>query len=138
MTRAVVRGLARRDESCSARIGLDETSFLKQHEYMTVVADLDGKRVLSVVDGRTRDAVDAHFAAIPPESRESVEVVAMDMWPPYIDAAARWLPKAQICLDRFHAARNLGEGVNTVRKQEHKRLRAEGDRTLVGTKYPWR
>jgi transposase len=27
--------------------------------------------------------------------------------------------------------------VNTVRKEEHRTLRAEGDRTLVGTKYLW-
>jgi transposase len=42
-----------------------------------------------------------------------------------------------VCFDRFHVARHLGDAVNTVRKQEHKRLRAEGDRTLVGTKYLW-
>lgn len=39
-------------------------------------------------DGQTRDAVEAHFAAIHADSRESIEVVAMDMWRPYIDAAA--------------------------------------------------
>lgn len=27
--------------------------------------------------------------------------------------------------------------MNTVRKEEHRRLRADGDRTLVGTKYLW-
>jgi transposase len=137
MSRAVGRGLARRDDSAPARIGLDETSFQKRHEDVTVVTDLDGKRVLSVVDGRTKDAVDAHFAAIPAESREAVEVVAMDMWRRYMDAAAKWLPNARVCFDRFHVARHLGEAVNAVRKQEHKRLRAEGDGTLTGTKYLW-
>jgi transposase len=34
-------------------------------------------------------------------------------------------------------ARHLGDAVNTVRKEEHKRLRAAGDRTLIGTKYLW-
>ncbi len=99
-----------------------------------MVTDLDEKRALSVVDGRTKDAVDAHFAAIP---AESVEVVAMDMWRPYIDAAAKWLPNARVCVDRFHVAWHLGDAVNAVRKQEHRRLRVEGDRTLVGTKYLW-
>ena len=137
MARAVERGLARRDGSAPVRIGLDETSVQKRHEYVTVVTDLDGKRVLSVVDGRTRDAVDAHFSAIPAESRAAVEVVAMDMWRPYMDAAAKWLPNARVCFDRFHVARHLGDAVNTVRKQEHRRLRAEGDGTLTGTKYLW-
>ncbi len=61
----------------------------------------------------------------------------MDMWKPYMDAAENWLPHARVCFDRFHVARHLGDAVNTVRKEEHKRLRAAGDRTLVGTKYLW-
>ena len=137
MARAVERGLGRRGETSARRIGLDETSFRKRHEYVTVVTDLDGRRVLSVLDGRTRESVDAHFASIPEDRRESVEVVAMDMWRPYMDAAARWLPNAAVCFDRFHVAKHLGEAVNTVRKEEHRTLRAEGDRTLVGTKYLW-
>jgi transposase len=137
MARAVERGLSRRGETSARRIGLDETSFRKRHEYVTVVTDLDGRRVLSVLDGRTRESVDAHFASIPEDRRESVEVVAMDMWRPYMDAAARWLPNAAVCFDRFHVAKHLGEAVNTVRKEEHRTLRAEGDRTLVGTKYLW-
>ncbi len=102
-----------------------------------MMTDLDGKRVLSVVDGRTRDAVDAHFEAIRAESRAAVEVVAMDIWRPYMEAVAKWLPNARVCFDRFHVARHLGDAVNTVRKEEHRKLRAEGDRTLVGTKYLW-
>jgi transposase len=137
MARAVERGLERRGACEPRRIGLDETSFQKRHEYVTVVTDLDGRRVLSVLDGRTRESVDAHFAALPETVRASVEVAAMDMWRPYMDAAARWLPNARVCFDRFHVARHLGDAVNTVRKDEHRRLRAEGDRTLVGTKYLW-
>jgi transposase len=57
------------------------------------------------------------------------------MWKPYMDTTAKWLPNARACFDRFHVARHLGDGVNTVRKEEHRRLRAAGDRTLVGTKY---
>jgi transposase len=137
MARAVERGLGRRGETSARRIGLDETSFRKRHEYVTVVTDLDGRRVLSVLDGRTKESVDAHFSALPEAVRASVEVVAMDMWKPYMDAAAKWLPRARVCFDRFHVARHLSDAVNTVRKEEHKRLRAAGDRTLVGTKYLW-
>jgi transposase len=89
---------------------------------------------LGAIDRRTKESVDAHFSAQPAHRRESVEVVAMDMWRPYMDAAARWLPNAALCFDRFHVARHLGEAVNRVRMAEHRRLRTEGDRTLVRTK----
>ena len=137
MSRAVGRGLAKREESAPTRIGLDETSFQKRHEYVTVVTDLDDSRVLAVLDGRDREAVDGYFSAIPASRRAQVEAVAMDMWRAYMNAAATWLPKAKVCYDRFHVARHLGEAVNTVRKQEHRSLLEEGDRTLTGTKYLW-
>jgi transposase len=70
-------------------------------------------------------------------SRSAVKVVTMDMWRPYMDAAAKWLPNAWVCFDRFHVARHLGDAVNTVRKAEHRALSSEGDRTLTGTKYVW-
>jgi transposase len=81
--------------------------------------------------------VDAHFYSLPARLREGVEVVAMDMWRPYMDAAVKWLPNARVCFDRFHVARHLGDAVNTLRKEECKRLRADEYRTLVGTKCLW-
>ncbi len=137
MSRAVERGLARRGETEPSRIGLDETSFQKRHEYVTVVTDLDQSRVVAVLDGRTTLDVDRHFAAVREASRAAVKVVAMDMWRPYMEAAAKWLPNARVCFDRFHVARHLGDAVNTVRKQEHRELRSGGDQTLTGTKYVW-
>lgn len=79
--------------------------------------------------GLTWDEIDAHFAAVPAESREAVDVVAMDMRRPYMDASAKWLPNARVCFDRCHLARHLGDAVNTVRKEEHARLRTDGDGT---------
>ncbi len=51
MARAVERGLERRGACEPRRIGLDATSFQKRYEYVTVVTDLDGRRVLSVLEG---------------------------------------------------------------------------------------
>ncbi len=39
--RAVTRGLARRQSKPPTQIGVDETSFQKRHEYVTVVHDMD-------------------------------------------------------------------------------------------------
>ena len=136
-SRAVKRGLARREASTATRIGLDETSFQKRHEYVTVVTDLDRSCVLAVLDGRTGAAMDAYFDDVSEDWRDSVEVVAMDMWRPYSNAAAKWLPNAEVCFDRFHVAQHLGDAVNTVRKEEHRRLCGEGDRSLAKTKYLW-
>lgn len=137
MSRAGFRGRSRREEHVPTGIGLDETSFQKLHEYVTVVTELDASRVVAMLDGWTDESVDASFSGIPERSRVRVEAVAMDMWRESMTAAAEWLRKARVCFDRFHVDRHLGEAVNTVRKQEHRSLLEDGDQTQTWTKYLW-
>jgi hypothetical protein len=59
----------------------------------------------------------------------------MDMWRSSIDVPARWVPKARVCVDCVHVARQVGDAVITVLEPVHARLSADGVRTLVGTKY---
>ena len=48
LDRAVKRGLARRADDPVRIVGVDETSFRKGHDYITVVSDLERDRVLWV------------------------------------------------------------------------------------------
>ena len=59
MQRAVQRGLARRSVEAVRHVGLDEKSFGKGHSYVSVLTDLDGSRVLEVVEERTEEAADS-------------------------------------------------------------------------------
>lgn len=64
MQRAVDRGLARRKERLPARLGVDETSFQKRHEYVTVVHDLDASVASPMAAAERRSAAFwASFAA---------------------------------------------------------------------------
>jgi transposase len=137
--RAVRRGLQRRQLEPIRRVGVDETAYQKRHEYVTVVNDLERGRVIFVGDGRKQDALDGFWALLPAERRRELEAVAMDMLPAYMRSTRDHLEGAasKICFDRFHVAKILNEAVNTVRKQEHRELVAEGDWQLKGTKYVW-
>lgn len=139
MQRAVERGLKRRKLDPPTRVGIDETSFAKRHEYVTVVSDLDSATVLHVADDRKEDSLDAFFSALSPEERARFEVVAMDMWKPYIRSTRAHVPDAdeKICFDRFHVAKHLGDAVNRIRAEEHRELAAQGDDRLKGTRYLW-
>ena len=59
MSRAVARGLARREKISPTHIGVDETSFQKRYEYVTVVTNIDNSRVIAVMDGRTEESLPA-------------------------------------------------------------------------------
>jgi transposase len=140
LQRAVKRGLARRKLEVPARIGVDETSFQKRHEYVTIVTALDGEpRVLHVADDRRTESLDSFYSQLSKAQLEGIEVVAMDMHRPYINATRNRLEAAddKIAFDRFHVAKHLNDAVNITRRQENKALLEQGDQTLVGTRYWW-
>lgn len=139
MERAVARGLKRRAQQAPRSIGVDETSFQKRHNYVTVVSDLEHGRVLHVAKGRTQAALDKFYESIGTSACAEIEVVAMDMWQAYITSTLRYVPgaKKKIAFDRFHVAAHLGKAVDAVRRKEHKDLWALGDGRLKGTKYDW-
>src|SRR5690606_34789027 len=139
MQRAVRRGLARRELTVPRRVGVDETSFQKRYEYVTVVADLDQGVVHHVSDGRGKEALSGYYESFEKEKLGAIETVAMDMWAPYIAATVSALPDAgsKIAFDKFHVAMHLGKAVDQVRRSEHRELREAGDETLKGSKHLW-
>jgi transposase len=136
MQRAVDRGLARRPETLTPVLGVDEKSF-QGREFVTVVCDLDGGTVLHVADGRGSEALKSCYEALTEAQRDAVEAVAMDMHQPYVLATQNALPEATIVFDKFHIAKLAGEAVDQVRRAEAKKLAAEGDDRLKGTRYSW-
>jgi len=139
MDKAVERGMERRQIENLRYVGIDEKSFGKGHNYASILHDLDGRRVLDVVPERTLEASKLLWERIPEEQRKSVQAVAMDMWENYMTAAGIYVPWADIVHDKFHCSRELGKGVDSVRKKEHRELKAEndGDSVLNKTKYIW-
>ena len=136
--RAVRRGLSRRATLTPRVIGVDETSFQKRHEYVTIVSDCEG-RVLYVADKRTEETLSGFYEALGKTGCERLEVVTMDMWPAYIKATKAYLDDAEskIVFDKFHIAQHLGDAVDKVRRTEHKVLKSQGDNILKGSKYLW-
>jgi transposase len=139
MSRAVRRGLQRRESETVTRIGVDETSFQKRHEYVTVVSDLERTRVLHVADRNRESSLGEFYETLTPEQRAQIEVVCMDMWRAYIASTRRYVPDAEekIAFDKFHVAKLLGDAVDRVRRAERKKLRGEGNDVLKGTRYYW-
>lgn len=139
MQRAVRRGLDRREAAHPAALGVDETSFKRRHEYVTVVQDQQSGHVVHVADGRGRAALDAFYEGLDDQQLAGIESVAMDMHQPYIQSTLDHVPQAseKIAFDKFHVAKHLGDAVDKVRREEHRELQEAEDGTLTGTKYLW-
>ena len=135
--RAVERGLARRAQEPVRNLGLDEKSFGRGHDYASVLTDLERSRVIDVTPERTLESAQTLLNTLSPEQRAGVRAIAMDMWPAYMSAASSMLPGADIVHDKFHVSKYLNDAVDQVRRSEHKRLKAQGESPLTGTKYAW-
>lgn len=137
MERAVERGLKRRKVENLRHVGVDEKSFGRGHNYISVMSDLEGSRILEVVADRSEESAAHLWKEIPEEQRGSIEAVAMDMWKPFMTAARKAAPQAEIVHDRFHISKHLNEAVDQVRRREHRELSREGEYLLKKTRYLW-
>lgn len=95
-------------------LGVDEISYKRGHQYLTVVADHDTGRVVWVAEGRTQAALAGFFDALGPERRPLVRAVSMDMATIYRDATRRAVPHAAICFDPFHLVSWANQAVDSV------------------------
>ena len=114
------------------RVGIDETSSKKGHNYVTVCADLAEKRVAFVQIGRGADAVKDFASAIVEKGGkvEAIKQVSIDMSPAYISGVTEHLPQAEITFDKFHVMALLGKAMDELRKGERR-----GNELLKGHKY---
>lgn len=100
------------------QLGIDEVHLLRQPR--CVFTDLRGRAIIGVLAKRDKATVTAALQAL--HLNEMVEVVSIDMWRGYLEAARVALPQAAVVVDKFHVVRMANYAVETVRKDIRKGL----------------
>ena len=139
MERSVRRGQGRKAWKVPTHIGVDEKSFAKRHQYMTLVCDLETRSVEYVADDRRQESLEEYFLPFDEGELKRIQAICMDMHDPYIAAVRACVPDGtdKIVFDKFHVLRLMNEAVDQVRRQEHKKRRAQQDEVLTGSRYLW-
>ena len=108
------------DMSEVSMVGIDETSLRKGQSYITVVHDLDAKRLLFACEGRDHQTVVDFADDLKAHGGEpaQIEHVCQDMSAAYAKGVGLALPQAQISYDRFHVIAMANEAMDGVRRQE--------------------
>lgn len=112
-------------------IGVDEISWKKHHNYLTLVADHDTGNIVWGAEGKDTKTLDKFFADLGPERSTQIEAVSMDMGPAFRKSVATNAPEAEICFDPFHVVKIGTDALNTVRRQTWQDLRQQPDPTLA-------
>jgi transposase len=139
MGRALKRGLQRRQETQLTMIGIDETSFQKRHEYVTVILDKDRDVVIDILDDRKSETLSEWFKTQKTCDFTRLSSITMDMWDPFIKAVQSAFENAGeiISFDRYHVSQYFCKAVDKVRSEENKMFLSCAYNPLKHTKYQW-
>lgn len=107
-------------------IGVDELSFRRHHNYVTVIVDHLRKRIIWVGEGKGSETLGKFFDALGPERTKLLTHVTMDLSAAYRSSVTERAPQAELVFDRFHIQKLASEAVDAVRRDEV--------RGLAGTK----
>jgi transposase len=89
----------------SKKIGFDETSTKKGHNYITTFVDMETHEILAIEDGKSGEAVEL-FAA-QHENPMNVTEISIDMSAAFISAAKKEFSNANITFDKWHVIKLL-------------------------------
>lgn len=111
---------ARADWSEVVWVGADEMNRRKGHNYVTVFADLAGKRVIFATEGRDAEVWASFAQELQAHNGhpKAITQVAIDMSPAYQKGVRENFGNAELVFDKFHVIQEANEGVERVRRLE--------------------
>ena len=130
----VEKARSEQDYSDVSKVGMDETSSRRGHNYITVFVDMDKSKVLFATPGKDAATVtefkkdlEAHGG-----SPENIKQACCDMSPAFIRGIEDTFEGSTITFDKFHIVKVINEALDEVRRQEQK------DRPeLKKTRFAW-
>jgi len=110
------------DLSQVSRVGVDETSNKKGHDYISVFVDLGIPKVIFATEGKDSETVENFVCDLTSHNGDPGQItdVCCDMSPAFINGIEEHLPGAQITFDKFHITKIINHAVDEVRRQEQK------------------
>jgi transposase len=130
----VKKARAKEDFSNVSKIGVDETSFKKGHEYVTIVGDIENSKVMFVCEGKDSSTLTKFSEDLINHGGKTtmIQSVSCDMSPAFINGILSEFTNAKITFDKFHVMKMMNEAVDEVRKQEQTTVKE-----LKNSKYLW-
>ena len=104
------------------KIGVNETSSKRGHDYVTLAVDLDKRRVIFGCPGKDETTIEQLGNYLKNKGLEPHDIThfSIDMSPAFISGIQKQFPVSNIVYDRFHIKKQLNECMDVLRKLERK------------------
>ena len=108
-----------------AHLAVDETSFKRGHEYVTLIIDAWERSVIDVRQGRDKTTIEEFCKKLEEKGgkAENIRTVTSDMSKSFLPAIAENFPKAESIIDKFHVKKIVLDALDDVRKDEQKSVK---------------
>jgi transposase len=123
-------------------IGVDELSYRRHHEYVTVIVDHVRGGVVWASPGKNAETLNAFFEELGKERCAQLEAVTLDMSGAYLKAVTEASPQARVIFDRFHVQRLAHDALDEVRRAQVREAEPDDRDALKKTRFvlhknPW-
>jgi transposase len=110
------------DYSTVTRLGVDETSRKKGHNYISIFVDMDESKVIFATPGKGSETLGAFEEDLEAHGgrAENIKDFCCDMSPAFISGIENTFKNAEITFDKYHVVKTLNTAVDEVRRQEQK------------------
>lgn len=116
-------------------IAIDEISIGKNHQYLTIVLDLNTGAIVFTNEGKGAEALDPFWKKLR-YTKAEIDAVAMDMSPAYAFAVKKNLPDAAIVFDHFHIIKMFNEKLAELRRDiQNEAQTMKQKRVIKGTRW---
>jgi len=113
-----------RDIKVASRVGLDETSTKKGHEYISMFWDMDGDELLDIREGKSSEVVREYIEELRilgQRPKAIIKEIVCDMSPAFAKGIRENLPEAKVTFDRFHVVSLIHRYLDPVKKDKKTR-----------------
>jgi len=114
---------------------VDEKSVGRHHQFVTLVMNGVSGELLHMAEGKKKQSLESFFARLTPEQKQRIEAVGMDRSGAYHAVVNEQIPHADVVYDKFHLIQNYNEVIDTVRRTEWRKAKAEQKSVIKGQRY---
>lgn len=103
-------------------VTVDETAMRRGHQYVTVIADAQARRVIFATEGKDQLTLSDFASELRDHGAtpDQIEHISMDFSSAFIAGARQFLPNAKISFDPFHLVALASDALDQIRREEVK------------------
>ena len=131
----IQKELKEQEELNPEHLGVDEISRKKGHVYATIVSAPNERKILDVLKGRKKEALEGFYQQKGKEWCKNIKLACMDAWPGFRTPTEKYCKKAKIAFDHFHLAQHFSKAIDRLRIDEAKNASEEDKSVYKGARW---